>query len=746
MKRILSLSPLKISFSISIVTIFLYLVGFPFFEMVELKSLDMRFLARGKQKPADEVVIVTIDEKSLDMLGRWPWPRKQVAGLVDALTDYDVNSIGFDIVFAEPDQNTGASAIKKIEQKLDSLNLKNSDLSIYLESLKKETDNDAILAASLKRSGRAVLGYFFHTSREDIEHIETDEEALLNSVKGAAYSSIQYLSQTAKDVPFARENFSIEANLDQFSRVSSSFGYFNIFPDFDGTVRWVPLIMKYKDTYFPPLALQLARHYMGNPNISIVAADYGVDRILLGDIEIPTDEGGNLLINYRGGQKTFPHYSAYDVIEKTIAPEKLKNKIVLLGATAIGIYDMRVTPFAGVFPGVEIHANIIDNILKNNFLFRPDWIALVDLVIILAVGLLLGIGLPKLGPRSGSVAVLLLLGAYLGGNYYAFAAKGLWLTVVYPTFAIIAIYTTITLYHYMSEEKEKRKVKKAFQYYMTSSVVNEVLKDPEKLKLGGDKKNLSVLFSDIRNFTSISERMSPEELVHFLNEYLTVMTDIVFNHDGVLDKYMGDAIMSIYGAPMERPDHPYLACMTALDMMSSLKELHKSWGEQGLPKMDIGIGISTGPMVVGNMGSERRFDYTVMGDTVNLGARLESINKMYGTNIIVSEGTYREVDEKLICRELDTVKVKGKEEPVKIYELLAERGRDERYDRLAETFLTAITLYRGMKWQEAAQAFNDIFKIRPNDPPSKMYIERCKTIYNSPPPPDWDGVFTMTTK
>ena len=186
--------------------------------------------------------------------------------------------------------------------------------------------------------------------------------------------------------------------------------------------------------------------------------------------------------------------------------------------------------------------------------------------------------------------------------------------------------------------------------------------------------------------------------------------------------------------------------MTALDMMSSLKELHKSWGEQGQPKMDIGIGISTGPMVVGNMGSERRFDYTVMGDTVNLGARLESINKMYGTNIIVSEGTYREVDEKLICRELDTVKVKGKEEPVKIYELLAERGRDERYDRLAETFLKAITLYRGMKWQEAAQAFNDIFKIRPNDPPSKMYIERCKTLYNSPPPPDWDGVFTMTTK
>jgi adenylate cyclase len=240
--------------------------------------------------------------------------------------------------------------------------------------------------------------------------------------------------------------------------------------------------------------------------------------------------------------------------------------------------------------------------------------------------------------------------------------------------------------------------------------------------------------------------MSPEDLVHLLNEYLTVMTDIVFNHDGVLDKYMGDAIMAIYGAPAERTDHPYRACITALEMMKALRVLHQEWGRKGLPKMDVGIGISTGPMVVGNMGSERRFDYTVMGDTVNLGSRLEGINKIYGTNIIISEDTYAGVRDVMTCRELDLVKVKGKERPIKMYELMARKGADERYEQVAESFRRAISLYRGMKWEEAARTFSEILKIRPNDYPSKLYISRCKALHKSPPPPDWDGIFTMTTK
>ncbi len=747
MSRLLKLTPFKISLLITLATLSGYWFGFSFFETMELKSLDLRFVTRGAIQPGPEVAIVTIDEQSLDKFGRWPWPRKRIAELVDTLSDeYEVNSIGFDIVFAEPDHTSDSTFINDLNQKLTSLNINDENLTSYLEEIRLTRDNDAILEDAIKRSERTVLGYFFHTSDEDLKHLEGETDDGQGYFKRSAYSSIQFLSAAAQETNFTRNVFSVESNLPRFSADAKGFGYFNVFPDPDGTVRWAPLLMKYKDTYFPPLALQLARTYLGNPTLSLNVAEYGVDSVTLGDTQIPTDEGGGLLINYRGKNKTFPHYSVYDIITKKTPKEKLEGRIVLVGATAIGIYDMRVTPFSGVFAGVEIHANIIDNILKKDFLFRPDWVSLVDLAIILFVGLLLGYLLPKLGPLPGAITVILIFLAFTGGNFYLFVNGGIWLNYVYPIFSLLTIYTSITLWHYMTEEKERKKVRNAFQYYMTSSVVQEVLNDPDKLKLGGEKKNLSVLFSDIRSFTTISEKMEPEELVHFLNEYLTVMTDIVFNHDGVLDKYMGDAIMAIYGAPAERTDHAYRACITALEMMQSLRELHKPWEERGLPKMNIGIGVSTGPMVVGNMGSERRFDYTVMGDTVNLGARLEAINKMYGTNIIISEHTYTAVKDIMACRELDVVKVKGKDLPVKIYELMARKGGDDRYATLAGLFEKGVGFYRGMKWDEAIQTFNEVLKLRANDSASKLYIERCNALAKDPPPADWDGVFTMTTK
>ena len=746
MKKLIKVTPFKLSMLISGLAIISYIAGFPFFETMELKSLDLRFNTRGEIKPGPEVAIVTIDEKSLDNLGRWPWPRKKIADLIDALNEYGVNSIGFDVVFAEPDHNSGSIAINEIRNKLESLKIKDERILSYLDKKAVEEDNDALLADAIKRSGNTILGYFFHTSDEDLEHlgeIKIEEDEYL---KKSAYSSVRYLSRDAANTDFTMPVFSLESNLKQFSKESAGFGYFNVFPDFDGTIRWVPLLLKYNDNYFPPLSLQLARKYLGDNQLTIVAAEYGVESVILGDLEIPTNEGGGLLINYRGGSKSFPHYSAYDVITKKTPKKALEDKIILIGATAIGIYDMRVTPFSSVFPGVEIHANIIDNILHQDFLFRPDWIGAIDILIIIAAGLILGLILPRLGPVAGAFAALTVFTSFTVGNLFLFTDKGIWLNFVYPAMSILTIYTSITLLRYMTEEREKKKVRNAFQYYMTSSVVNEVLKDSDKLKLGGEKKILSVLFSDIRGFTSISEQMTPEKLVHFLNEYLTVMTDIVFKHDGVLDKYMGDAIMTMYGAPLEQKDHPSRACQTALDMMKALKQLHKLWDKQGLPKMDIGIGISTGPMVVGNMGSERRFDYTVMGDTVNLGSRLEAINKIYGTNIIISKETYSEVREHFICRELDAVRVKGKEQPVKIYELMAETGSDERYLELARRFETALGLYRAMKWQEALAAFQHVFKVRHNDPASEMYINRCQTLAKSSPASDWDGVFTMTTK
>ena len=330
---------------------------------------------------------------------------------------------------------------------------------------------------------------------------------------------------------------------------------------------------------------------------------------------------------------------------------------------------------------------------------------------------------------------------------YLFEAQGVWMNLTYPSLNLILIYLGVTGYRYMTEEKEKKKIRGAFQYYLTASVVEEMLQNPDKLKLGGEKKDLTVLFSDIRGFTSISERMTPDGLVKFLNEYLTKMTDIVFKYDGLLDKYMGDAIMAIWGAPLDQPDHVRRACLAALDMVEELHRLQKKWSAEGMPFLNIGIGVNAGPMVVGNMGSDRRFDYTVMGDSVNLGSRMEGLNKLYGTNIIVSEMTYDRVKEEFWGRELDLVRVKGKDQPVKIFELLSPlktASADQR--ALAEGFHAALADYRKRNWDKAREEFQKVLAQFPHDGPAKLYLERGETLSQTPPPADWDGVYTMTTK
>jgi adenylate cyclase len=311
---------------------------------------------------------------------------------------------------------------------------------------------------------------------------------------------------------------------------------------------------------------------------------------------------------------------------------------------------------------------------------------------------------------------------------------------------MILIYLGITIYHYIHEEREKRKIRGAFQYYLNASVINDMLKDPAKLKLGGDKKNLSVMFSDIRGFTTISEKLTPEELVALLNEYLTAMTNKVFQYDGLLDKYIGDAIMAVFGAPLDQADHAHRACLTALGMMKELRALQKKWEQEGRPVINIGIGVNSGDMVVGNMGSEMRFDYTVMGDMVNLASRLEGTNKEYGTNIIVSEFTYNMVKDAMCCRELDGVRVKGKLKPVKIYELLCEKKDEADCRSLLDAFAGALALYRKGNWDEAIAAFQKVLDIKPDDFVSAMYVERCRNLKEHPPEEPWDGVFVMTKK
>lgn len=744
-KRHARITPLKITIFFILLALVLFFFDFPFLRFMELKTLDLRIASRGSLPTGGETVIAVIDEKSLNELGRWPWPRTTIAKLLDKLKASGAKSVGFDIIFSEPDNNSSLKTIIELSSAMKKNGISDGNLAL-LNKKKATADTDAALAKSIARVQNVTLGYFFHLSSKEIEHLSEKEIIQnTNNLKNCRFQIVNCSEKNSDDSVLPKA-YAPVANLPILSNAAVNSGYFNIIHDSDGSMRWLPLVIKYGDHYYSSLSLSVLQQYLDWPLLSLNLAGYGTESIRIGDITIPTDESGRLLINYLGPAKTFPHYSISDIIQGKIPAEKFRNKIVLVGATAIGIYDLRVTPFGATYPGVEIHATAIDNILHRNFLIYSGFTKFFDLCAIIVFGLLMGLIVARMKAVKSMLFAVVLIGIFMAVNMFFFTSYNVWLNLIYPLLTMITIYLGITVYRYITEEREKKKIRGAFQYYLTASVINEMLKDPSKLKLGGDKKDLSVLFSDIRGFTTISEKLSPEELVHLLNEYLTAMTDVVFKYDGTLDKYMGDAIMAIFGAPLSQPDHAGRACRTALDMMKELKSLQKKWQEEGKPALNIGIGINSGDMVVGNMGSQMRFDYTVMGDMVNLGSRLEGTNKEYGTNIICSEFTYNAVADFMCCRELDWVRVKGKKLPVKIYELLGEKKDEKNFKDLIDNFEEGLRLYRAAKWDEAIAAFQKTLAVKPEDAASLLYIERCKNLKENPPPEPWDGVFTMTKK
>jgi adenylate cyclase len=747
MKKIFSVSPLKITIIVIFLALVMFFVDVPFLRFMELKALDLRMVSRGKLPAGVETVIAAIDEKSLGELGRWPWPRTTIAKLVDKLKGSGAKAVGFDIVFSEPDQNSSLGAIVDLSKEVKKIGIKDKRVQGLLDKKRLVADTDAALAKAIKHAKNVTLGYFFLKSSKEAEHIgEKEIVAAEQNIANSRYQMIQ--GEMSPDVS-ALVNvtaYSAVTNLKLLSDAAENSGYFNAFPDTDGTIRWSPLVMRFQDNYYLPLSMSLLIQYLDWPTVTLNMAKFGIEGIKIGDINIPTDETGRMLVNYYGPGRTFPHYSISDIIKDKLSPDTFKDKIVIVGATAIGIYDLRVTPYSSVYPGVEIHATAIDNILHGNFLHRSSGTQLLDVCAILFFGLLIGIVVPRVKAVQGMALSLIVLIAFVLINTFIFSHYNLWLNIIYPALSMIVIYLGITVYRYITEEREKKKIRGAFQYYLTASVINEMLKDPSKLKLGGDKKDLTVLFSDIRGFTTISERLTPEDLVRLLNEYLTEMTNLVFKYDGLLDKYMGDAIMAVYGAPLDQPDHAFRACRTALDMMDELKKLQKKWADEDRPAFDIGIGINSGDMVVGNMGSDMRFDYTVMGDMVNLGSRLEGINKEYGTNIVISEYTYAAIKDTLFCRELDSVRVKGKKLPVKIYELLGEKKDAEKWEKAVSLFEEGLAKYKQALWDEAIAAFRKVLEVKQGDAPAKLYISRCEELKKNPPEGPWDGVFTMTRK
>ncbi len=749
-KSLSSTNPVSLTLGTILVVIALFLARTTILDLIELKTYDLRFLSRGQLPPSPAVVIAVIDEKSLDSEGRWPWPRSKIAALVDVLSQDGAKVIGFDIGFLEADENSQLEFINQFSQKVDALDGKHPRLADFIQNSKKRADNDMALAVAIKNSpAEVVLGYFFHMSEADLDYsIEQSEiDRQLKRISASKYPFVLYEEQGIDSVPFIRA-YAPESNLEIFTKVAASSGYFTLRSDEDGVLRWMPLAIQYGEDIFPPLAVLCAWHYLDKPQLMVKVGRYGVEGIQMGDRFIPTDESGQLLINYLGPPKTFPHLSISDIVSGRFAKGTFKGKIVLVGATATGIYDLRSTPFSPAYPGVEVHANVIDNILTQNFISKPRWTKIYDLLAIIILGALIGIAIPRMGAFKGLLFVSGLIILYITVVLWLFVKAGVWLNIVYPLLTLSMSYMVLTVYYYATEERERKKIKKAFTHYVSPVVIEEMLKDPGRLKLGGDEKVLTVLFSDLQGFTSASERYAPHEMIVLLSEYYARMTEQVFEYQGMLKEYVGDELMAIFGAPVEQIDHAERACGAALAMRDHRNALNEEWAKIGRPPMIARTGINSGRMLVGNLGSKYRFAYGVLGDQVNLGSRLEGLNKAYGTEILIGENTAQLVATSFLLREVDMVQVVGRVQPVRIYELLATKGTSlpDEQEKAFGFYAAGLGAYRERRWGEAQENFNKSLGLWPGDGPSRTMAERCQIYRETPPPEEWDGVFEAIHK
>jgi adenylate cyclase len=728
------------------VLLYLWASQSTFLRNLEAKALDLRFHLRGEKSPGTGVVLVAIDDRSIAELGRWPWSRKHFAEIVHRLHAAGAKVIAFDLLFTEPETAVEREVLRSLRQAFQSFDvpLQAPHLETFdriLLQMEQASDSDAAFASAIHEAGNVVLPFALtrHTSSSQSPPAPQPPPPIIAQ---AAFRILHHLGSDQPRRPLTGNV--ILAPLDPIAHSAVALGHVNVTFDTDGTPRYEHPVVEYQGEYYPSLVIQVARQYLG-VRPEEVAVRFG-DGIQLGPLTIPTDESMRLLVNYLGRRGTFPTYAFVDVLQERLPDSTFRDAIVLIGGDASGLADTFITPFAADVSGIERHATVIDNILRQDFLRRGDSTALLDMAAIVMMGLLVGWLSPKCPSYWGSIAALGLASVYVLVNVLTFTQAGLWVNLLFPLLAIVVNQSGITLFEYLTEERQKRQIRRAFQYYLHPAVVDQVSQNPQRLKLGGETRELTVLFSDIRSFSAIAEGLSPEALVHLLNEYLTAMTQVIFRHNGLLDKYIGDGIMAVYGAPLHDPDHAYQACSSALEMMEELKVLHTRWVAQGLPRMNIGIGINTASMVVGNMGSELRFDYTVMGDGVNLASRLEGANKAYGTNIIISESTWEQVRGRIATRELDVIRVQGKAQPTRIFEVLSTLPLSPERAAMAQQFKVGLQAYRAQQWEDAIQRFQQVLEAMTGDPLSRLYIQRCKTFMATPPPPDWDGVYMMQTK
>jgi adenylate cyclase len=618
-----------------------------------------------------------------------------------------------------------------------------------------------------------VLGYFFHFSSREVAHLSEKVLAgFLESIRNGMYNAVHTQGQVnLRRLPLPTA-WAVESNIPMLAQAAVSCGFFSNASDADGAFRRYAMIVKYRDdvemsgaqdVLFAPLSLQVLEHYVeGETAVRITPA--GVDSVGIHarhrHYTIPTDALGYVLINHLGPGGTFPRYSVVDILEGNLAApaSAFKGKIVLVGATAVAVEDLRVTPFDPVLPGVELHATVLDNMLRQDFLIRPWWEKLYTLGSILVLGTLLTFLLYRLGALGSSLVFVVLLVGSAVLNYTLFTTAGLWLNIVYPPLATVVVAGGITVYRYAVEEKNSRFIRKTFETYLSPTLIKQMIDSKAEPKLGGDSGRRTAYFTDIASFSSFAEILTPTELVELLNEYLTAMTDILLKEGGTLDKYEGDAILAFFGAPLPMPDHAIRALRTALAMQGQLAALRQKWAAENkwpdlVQNMRMRIGINSGEFVTGNMGSHMRMDYTMMGDAVNTAARLESAAKLYGVYILCTwETLHLAGPDAFEWRTIDRVKVVGRTEPLEAVEILAFKGElAPEQLQMCQIYQQGLELYRQRQWDEAKAKFaeseklEDMFPHRPTNP-SRVYIERCGLFKAQPPGADWHGVWILTSK
>jgi len=721
----------------------LFIAEPPFIRAISSYAYDALLKAVHDDPQSDRVAIVDLDDGSLGKYGQWPWPRYLVARLTDRILEEGAAVVAFDIVFAEEDRTSPRLIEKDINEYLG----RNIKLSGIPEDL---VDFDQVFAESLAK-GKTILGCAMHPSDEPAPDADTSidpsyvSRLFTRSIRGKGGNVGEFLMQ-ASGITVGHTNLT----------KSASTAFFNAKVDHDGIVRSNPLIWAFgPNRIYPAMALEAIRMYWNEPQIRVGYDDQGIVNIGLRDLNIPTDKAGRLVVNYRsvrenaktGFMTSFPTYSATNVLERTLPAGALDGKIVFVGTSAVGLKDVKASPLAEHLSGVEVHATMVDNMLHGDMLSLPYWMAGVHVVVIVIMGAFLTAFIYHGRSWLSFLASMIVIYVSIQVSLYMLDKYHVVFVPVWTVLSVIIIYPVLTMIKFWEEELQKKKVRNMFGTMVSEDVLRYLENNPGSFSLTGQRAEATMLFSDVAGFTTISESLPPDRLLELLNRYLSPMTHIIMERNGYVDKYEGDAIMAEWGVPFAMEDHATQACLAAIEQMDRLDELREPLFKEFGHRLYVRIGVNTGTVTAGNMGSNKKFQYTVMGDAVNQAARFEPANKDYSTRIIIGETTRRGAGDAVETRLLDKIVVKGKTRPIQIYELICRAGEmDASKAEVVKHYVEALMLHWERKWDEATVLLDKALAIDAEDGPCGLLKRRVQWYMAHPPHDEWQGEYVRETK